>query len=94
MPESDIEGPLYDCWAETRRIVREGVSLIVSANKSGGITVKNNLPKASDEDGTEIGEIKKNSSELPDGRWMTKQSFWLNKRYVQEIGDPLLEQGR
>lgn len=42
-------------------------------------------------DGTVIGDIEMNASELPDGRWMTKQSFWLNRAYIQRIGDPLLE---
>ncbi|WP_158549103.1 hypothetical protein [Collinsella sp. TM09-10AT] len=23
--------------------------------------------------------------ELPDGRWMTKQSFWFNKGYLEHI---------
>lgn len=36
-------------------------------------------------DGTEIGDIAKNAYELPDGRWMTKQSFWFNKGYLEHI---------
>ncbi len=43
------------------------------------------------EDGTEIGNIKRHAFKLPDGRWMTKQSFWLNRSYIQKIGEPLLE---
>lgn len=35
--------------------------------------------------GTEIGDIQKDASRLPDGRWMTKQSFWFNKKYVLNI---------
>lgn len=34
------------------------------------------------EDGTEIGDISRNANELPDGRYMTNQSFWLNNTYV------------
>lgn len=37
------------------------------------------------EDGTEIGVIEQDGDMLPDGRWMTKQSFWLNKGYIQDI---------
>ncbi len=37
------------------------------------------------EDGTEIGCVEKDADELPDGRWMTKQSFWLNSTYIYEI---------
>lgn len=36
-------------------------------------------------DGTEIGDIARNAYELPDGRWMTKQSFWFNKGYLERI---------
>lgn len=36
-------------------------------------------------DGTEIGDIARNAYELPDGRWMTKQSFWFNKGYLEHI---------
>ena len=36
-------------------------------------------------DGSEIGDVEKYASPLPDGRWMTKQSFWLNNDYVYGI---------
>ena len=36
-------------------------------------------------DGTEIGDIARNAYELPDGRWMTRQSFWFNKGYLEHI---------
>lgn len=34
-------------------------------------------------DGTEIGDVEKYASELPDGRAMTKQCFWLNNTYIR-----------
>ena len=37
------------------------------------------------EDGTEIGNVPRDASELPDGRWMTKQSFWFNRSYLEKI---------
>ena len=37
------------------------------------------------EDGIKIGNIERDGDELPDGRIMTKQSFWLNDNYVYEI---------
>ena len=37
------------------------------------------------ENGTLIGNIERDGDELPDGRWMTKQSFWLNNDYVEKI---------
>lgn len=36
-------------------------------------------------DGTEVGDIARNAYELPDGRWMTRQSFWFNKSYLEHI---------
>lgn len=33
-------------------------------------------------DGYEKGDITKNGDELPNGEWMTKQSFWLNSDYI------------
>lgn len=33
-------------------------------------------------DGFIIGNIAKDADELPNGEWMTKQSFWLNRSYV------------
>lgn len=35
------------------------------------------------EDGTLVGNIKADGSRLPDGRYMTKQSFWLNRAYLE-----------
>lgn len=35
--------------------------------------------------GTIIGNIHKDGDKLPNGEWMTKQSFWLNSNYVKEI---------
>ncbi len=35
------------------------------------------------EDGTLIGDIKAHGSKLPDGRYMTRQSFWLNRAYLE-----------
>lgn len=33
-------------------------------------------------DGTEVGNVERNAEPLPDGRWMTRQAFWLNNNYV------------
>ena len=34
------------------------------------------------EDGTEIGNVGRDAERLPDGRWMTRQAFWLNNSYM------------
>lgn len=36
-------------------------------------------------DGTEIGNVARDADMLPDGQWMTKQSFWLNSGYIYSI---------
>lgn len=36
------------------------------------------------EDGTELGDVLRDAEELPDGRWMTRQAFWLNSSYLFE----------
>ena len=42
-------------------------------------------------DGTGRGDIDKHGDRLPDGQWMTKQSFWLNNTYILGIVKNLLE---
>lgn len=32
--------------------------------------------------GYETGNIRSDADELPDGQWMTKQSFWINRKYI------------
>lgn len=102
MPQEDINGPLRQCWEETRRVIEEGVELTVNLRKDGKVNITNNLPKASDnpvahvrphtshsayvlEDGTVIGLPERDAHPLPDGRMMTKQSFWLNSGYIYDI---------
>lgn len=73
---------------------------VLSGNRAGKVNVKNNLPKKEDNpiihirphaqrayykfDGYEEGNPA-DGNELPDGRWMTTQCFWLNKTYVMNI---------
>jgi hypothetical protein len=33
-------------------------------------------------DGTEVGNVERDAEPLPDGRWMTRQAFWLNSDYM------------
>ncbi len=96
MPAADIDGPVKECWEATRDTIERGVRLVPGPR---GMT--NDLPKASEGivhvrphaskaayrlgDGTEIGNVARDASELPDGRAMTKQSFWLSAGYVYGI---------
>lgn len=41
-------------------------------------------------DGTELGNVERDAEELPDGRWMTRQAFWLNSAYLlRQVSDLL-----
>ncbi|MBR3314319.1 MAG: hypothetical protein IKG18_09305 [Atopobiaceae bacterium] len=42
-------------------------------------------------DGVEIGNVGRDAAPLPDGRWMTRQAFWLNSDYMLEQIADLLE---
>lgn len=42
-------------------------------------------------DGTESGNVRRDAEELPDGRWMTRQAFWLNSGYMLEQISDLLK---
>lgn len=101
MPQSDIEGPLKECWQRTKSAVENGLELNIE--KWGAKErVTNNLPKASENpvahvrphtsrswylfaDGTTRGDSPSWGDQLPDGREMTKQSFWLNNSYIYSI---------
>ena len=102
MPATDVDGPLRECWQETRDKVRSGVTFTKRITKSGKEIIFNDLPGMSDnaiahvrphtslsayklDDGTTRGDIEKNGDELPDGQWMTRQSFWLNNDYIYDI---------
>ena len=102
MPEPDIETLAHQCWEQARDTVRRGVKLIPKTDRSGKVTISNDLPSTKDniamhvrphaslsayllEDGRRFGSgsIERNASELPDGRWMTKQCFWFNASYIK-----------
>jgi len=95
MPYEDII-EAQRCWESTKEIVSNGVILNPSPK---GFT--NNLPGAKDNRVSHVRPHASKSyykfgssyekgnpsdgDELPDGRWMTKQCFWLNKEYIKSI---------
>lgn len=96
MPFQDLNETVFQGWNDTKKIVKQGVQL--TKRKSGNevennlpklnsnriIHVRPHAQKRYYDfgDGEIIGEDKNNGDELPDGRWMTKQSFWLNNSYI------------
>ena len=89
MPVEDLEGDLKDLFEETKRILNTGIQLF----NERGVT-RNNLPKKKD---NRIAHVRPhaarasytpynpNADELPDGRWMTKQCFFINNTYIETI---------
>ena len=43
-------------------------------------------------EGYAIGDNPANGSELPDGRVMTKQSFWFNNSYIRQMLEAALDE--
>ena len=88
MPQYEIDGRLKEFWEHVKTLLIEGVELTEVIQKSGKIIVKNNLPK-SDFNGLchlrPKGRDASDKIKLPDGQWITKQCFWLNREYIGDI---------
>ena len=83
MPMETIETKLYEYWDAIRKTVSEGVQL--QETKRG---IKNNLPDAKFNGVLHVrpkGRNAADKTELPDGQWITKQCYWLNAEYIQDI---------
>lgn len=81
MPDADLD-EVKIVWERTSRTLREGVVFRISGKRTF-----NNLPKASENRVAHVRPHAKDSSdtmELPDGRSMPKQCFWLNNTYIRE----------
>ncbi len=69
-------------WERTVQTIRDGVVLCQTPNG-----IRNNLPKQSESPIAHVRPHGRNADDrlqLPDGRTMTKQCFWLNNRYIAE----------
>lgn len=81
IPNRDLE-EVRSVWERTVQTIREGVVL---EQTSRGVT--NNLPKQSESAVAHVrphGRDGNDRLQLPDGRMMTKQCFWLNNAYIAE----------
>ncbi len=82
IPFEDLE-EVRRVWERTVRVIRTGV---IIAEKNG--RKYNNLPKATESPIAHVrphGKDSNDTSMLPDGRALTKQSFWLNNRYIENV---------
>ena len=95
MPEEDIN-EARKCWETTKKVIMDGLTFIPTTTG-----YRNNLPGQADNkvahvrphasksyyyfDDKHSKGNRKDGDELPDGRWMTKQCFWLNRDYIMKI---------
>lgn len=92
LPENDLK-EAKRVFIKTQSTIKNGVILNPTSNG-----IKNNLPKISESNVSHVrphtsksyykfGNYEKGDigcgDQLPDGRWMTKQCFWLNAKYIE-----------
>lgn len=83
MPVSTIEGPLKVFWMNIQQLLKEGVTLV---EKQRGTS--NNLPGAGSNGVCHIRPKAKDGNDkvqLPDGQYITKQAFWLDREYIADV---------
>lgn len=87
MPEYTINNEVKELWKEVRHLLLDGVELreVKWGNK---YRVENNFPK---QDFNKVVHIRPKAADgsdkvqLPDGQWVTKQTFWLDRRFIADI---------
>ena len=97
MPVSDLEGDIRTGWEKIKYTIAQGVKFTINPNGtiSNNLPVKKDnrvihirphAKKAAYDlgDGFVRGDIERDANPLPDGRWMTTQSFWINNDYIME----------
>lgn len=94
MPTSDLYGDAQTGWQEIHNKIESGIRFKI---ENGRVTndlprksdnrilhMRPHATKAAYKlnNGFETGDIHKDANELPNGEWMTTQSFWLNNTYI------------
>lgn len=80
IPNADLEVEVRSVWEKMVNVLNTEVKI---AEVNGKIT--NNFPKSTENRVAHVrphGKNSKDTSELPDGRYLPKQCFWLNKSYI------------
>ena len=104
MPFNDLNKTVYEGWTSIHTAISKGVSFTIKSTKSGFIVSNSLPKKEDNpiihirphaqksayrfSNGQIIGDINKNANELPDGQWMTTQSFWINNSYILKQLNP------
>ncbi len=98
MPSYDLEHTVRIGWEKIRSVIVQGIHFNKKQTKKGMIITNNLPKKADNpiihirphaqnsayrlQDGTVIGNVDKDANELPNGEYMTTQSFWINNNYL------------
>lgn len=97
VPIEIIDNQAKECWLETQKIINEGVKFEIKGNtvqnNLPGSTFNHvvhvrphaTLSAYKLHDGYVKGNIDKDASMLPNGEYMTRQCFWLDKDYILKI---------
>lgn len=96
MPTKDLYGDAKSGWEAIQNKVKTGITFIIKGNivendlpKKKDNRIIHIRPHATQSafklnSGFTKGNIHRDADELPNGEWMTKQSFWLNNNYIVE----------
>ncbi|MCI1581431.1 MAG: restriction endonuclease [Clostridium beijerinckii] len=98
MPYKDLNEVVCSGWCNIRNTIINGVTFIKNSTKSGFTISNNLPKKSDNpivhirphaqksayafSNGDVIGNVDRDANELPDGQWMTTQSFWINNSYI------------
>lgn len=94
MPASDLYGKAQEEWQTIHDKIVNGVTFTIKnnivsndlLNKKNSVVLHMRPHTAKSayklNNGYERGNIQKDGDQLPNGEWMTKQSFWLNNSYI------------
>lgn len=83
MPINDIEGSAKKVWEKTKKVILEGIPTEIK-----GKVRTNSFPKAKEFGVMHVRPHARDTEDtkpLPNGEKFTKQCFWLNKEYIQDI---------
>ncbi len=105
MPNSDLNEIVREGWENIRNIIASGVEFTKKKIKNGVVIQNNLPGKQDNriihirphaqksaykfKDGEIIGNVERDANELPNGEYMTTQSFWINNNYILEQLDCL-----
>ena len=80
IPYDNLEKEVKVVWEKTKQLIKNGLKIEVKNGKNCS-----NLPKISENRVCHVrphGRNAQDTYELPDGRRLTKQCFWLNNSYI------------